>query len=86
MGFIFTSKFNGLSKVELGFDLRTGKEFVTKQKVQRFVYSKEDNNTVLDGGINEMYLDKEGNVFLSFKDGVIWFDFRGSKWKRRSPG
>tara|TARA_Y100000590_G_scaffold297103_1_gene334818 strand:- start:27483 stop:30794 length:3312 start_codon:yes stop_codon:yes gene_type:complete len=65
------SKFGGLSKVELGFDLRTGKEFVTKQKVERFVYSKEDNNTVLDGGINEMYLDKEGNVFLSFKDGVV---------------
>ena len=26
-----------------GFDLRTGKEFVTKQKVKRYVYSKEDN-------------------------------------------
>ena len=65
------SSFNGLSKIELGFDLRTGKDFVTKQKVTRYTHSKEDNNTVLGGNINQMYLDKQGNVFLSFKGGVV---------------
>ncbi|MBH08751.1 MAG: hypothetical protein CMG74_00075 [Candidatus Marinimicrobia bacterium] len=65
------SKFNGLSKIELGFDLRTEKEFVNKQKVKRLFYSKDDKNSILDGEINQMYLDEDGDVFLSFKGGVV---------------
>ena len=65
------SKFSGLSKIELGFDLRTGKEFVNKQKIKRYFYSETDKSTVLDGSINQMYMDEDGDIFLSFKNGVV---------------
>lgn len=72
-----SSKFNGLSKIDLGFDLRTGKDFVNKEKVKRYFYKKSDKNTILDGSINEMFLDRLGNVFISFKDGVVKIDEKG---------
>ena len=74
------SKLSGLSKIELGFDLRTEKDFVNKQKVERYLYDSNNEETVLDGSINQMYLDSDGVLYISFKTGVV--TIKGSEIQR----